>query len=396
MPEVEEVESAPLAKAEELAADVERMGPTCIKLGQLLSTRPDIVPPAYAQALARLQDNVTAFPFAEAEKIVADELGVRLSKAFLSIDEQPLAAASIAQVHRARLRDGREVVLKVQRPGIRERVADDLEALADIVRLVDAHTEFGRRFDLVQVFDQFRKSLARELDFRQEAVHLLALARNLAEVDEICVPEPVLGYSSSRVLTMEFVGGTKITALSPLARIELDGERLADALFRAYLKQMLRDGLFHADPHPGNVFVVKGKIALLDLGMVAHLSRGLQDRMLQLLLAVADNRADDAAKTLLLLGERRENADQGAFARGVADIIAQHQEVRIQRPQVGRAVLLLLRVAADSGIHLPPELAMVGKTLLNLDEIGRTLAPQFDPNAAIRRHAAGSPTTSSR
>jgi ubiquinone biosynthesis protein len=388
MPEVEEDESVPLAEAEQLAADVERMGPTCIKLGQLLSTRPDIVPPAYAQALARLQDNVTPFSFAEVEKIVADELGVRLSKAFLSIDERPLAAASIAQVHRARLRDGREVVLKVQRPGIRERVADDLEALSDVVRFVDGHTEFGRRFDVAQMFDQFRKSLARELDFRQEAVHLLAVARNLAEIDEICVPEPVLGYSSSRVLTMEFVGGTKITALSPLARIELDGERLADALFRAYLKQMLRDGLFHADPHPGNVFVVNGKIALLDLGMVAHLSRGLQDRMLQLLLAVADNRADDAAKTLLLLGERRENADQGAFARGVADIIAQHQEARIQRPQVGRAVLMLLRVAADSGIRLPPELAMVGKTLLNLDEIGRTLAPQFDPNAAIRRHAA--------
>src|SRR4051812_23075729 len=382
MPEEHREAGNPPAEAEELTNDIEKLGPTCIKLGQLLSTRPDIVPPAYAQALARLQDNVTPFPFAEVEKIVADELGVRLSKAFLSIDEQPLAAASIAQVHRATLRDGREVVLKVQRPGIRERVADDLEALSDVVRFADGHTEFGRRFELGQMFDQFRKSLARELDFRQEAIHLLALARNLAEIDEICVPEPVLGYSSSRVLTMEFVGGTKITALSPLARIELDGERLADALFRAYLKQMLRDGLFHADPHPGNVFVVNGKIALLDLGMVAHLSRGLQDRMLQLLLAVADNRADDAAKTLLLLGERREDADQGAFARGVGDIVTQHQEMQIQRPQqVGRAVLMLLRVAADSGIRLPPELAMVGKTLLNLDEIGRILAPQFDPNA---------------
>ena len=390
MPEEEQrnERAPPSGEAEELADDVERLGPTCIKLGQLLSTRPDIVPPAYAQALARLQDDVAPFPFADVEKIVSEELGVRLSKAFGSIDEQPLAAASIAQVHRARLRDGREVALKVQRPGIRERVADDLEAMSDVVRFLDGHTEFGRRFDLGQMFEQFRKSLARELDFRQEAVHLVALARNLAEIEEICVPEPVLGYSSSRVLTMEFIGGTKITALSPLARIELDGERLADALFRAYLKQMLRDGLFHADPHPGNVFVVNGKIALIDLGMVAHLSRGLQDQMLQLLLAVADNRADDAARTLLLLGERRESADQGAFVRGVADIVAQHQDVRLRRPQVGRAVLMLLRVAADSGIRLPPELAMVGKTLLNLDEIGHTLAPRFDPNAAIRRHAA--------
>ena len=389
MPEVEDDgRGDPPAEAEQLAADVESLGPTCIKLGQLLSTRPDIVPPAYARALARLQDDVTAFPFAELETIVAHELGVRLSKAFLSIDEEPLAAGSIAQVHRARLRDGREVALKVQRPGIRERVASDLEAMSEIVRFLDGHTEFGRRFELGQMFDQFGKSLARELDFRQEAVHLMALARNLAEIEEICVPEPVLGYSGPRVLTMEFVGGTKITSLSPLARIELDGERLADALFRAYLKQMLRDGLFHTDPHPGNVFVVNGKIALIDLGMVAHLSRGLQDRLLQLLLAVADNRADDAAKTLLLLGERRENADQAAFTRGVTDIVAQHQQARLQRPQVGRAVLMLLRVAADSGIRLPAELAMVGKTLLNLDEIGHTLAPRFDPNAAIRRHAA--------
>jgi predicted unusual protein kinase regulating ubiquinone biosynthesis (AarF/ABC1/UbiB family) len=388
MPAEPEEMAKPPAEAEELAADIEKLGPTFIKLGQLLSTRPDIVPPSYARALVRLQDDVAAFPFAEVERIVTEELGVRLSKAFSFVDEAPLAAASIAQVHRARLRDGREVVLKVQRPGIRERVLDDLEALSDIARFLVEHTEFGSRYDADQLFEQFRKSLLRELDFRQEAMHLMSLARNLREIEEICVPEPVLGYSTSRVLTMEFIGGTKITSLSPLARMELDGERLADALFRAYLKQMLRDGLFHADPHPGNVFVVNGRIALIDLGMVAHVTPALQDRLLQLLLAVADNRSDDAAKTLLLLGELREDADQAAFHRGVADLVAEHQEVRLQRPQVGRAVLMLLKVAAENGIRLPPELAMIGKTLLNLDEIGLTLAPRFDPNAAIRRHAA--------
>jgi predicted unusual protein kinase regulating ubiquinone biosynthesis (AarF/ABC1/UbiB family) len=385
--EPEEAASTP-AHAQELAADIEKLGPTFIKLGQLLSTRPDIVPPAYAQALARLQDDVAPFAFAEVERIVTEELGVRLSKAFSFFDEAPLAAASIAQVHRARLRDGREVAIKVQRPGIRERVLDDLEALSDIARFLVEHTEFGSRYDVDQLFEQFRKSLLRELDFRQEAIHLLSLARNLKDIEDICVPEPVLGYSTSRVLTMEFIGGTKVTALSALARMEIDGERLADALFRAYLKQMLRDGLFHADPHPGNVFLVNGKIALIDLGMVAHVAPGMQDRLLQLLLAVADNRADDAAKTLLLLGELREDADQAAFQRGVADLVAQHQEVKLQRPQVGRAVLMLLKVAADNGVRLPPELAMIGKTLLNLDEIGLTHAPRFDPNAAIRRHAA--------
>src|SRR5688572_9463873 len=388
MPQEREAAGKPPPEAEELANDIEKLGPTCIKLGQLLSTRPDIIPPAYAQALARLQDGIAPVPYAEIQKILTDELGVRLSKAFEFIDEKPLAAASIAQVHRARLHDGREVAIKVQRPGIREQVLDDLQALGDIASFLTEHTEFAQRYNIDLLFEEFRKSMLRELDFRQEAIHLNTIRRNLREIEEICIPEPILGYSSGRVLTMEFVGGTKITSLSPLARIELDGERLADALFRAYLKQMLRDGMFHADPHPGNVFLVNGKIALIDLGMVAHVSPGLQDRLLQLLLAVADNRAEDASKTLLLLGEFREEADQAAFRRGVADIIAQHQEVSQQRPQVGRAVLMLLRVAADNGVRLPPELAMIGKTLLNLDEIGLTLSPQFDPNAAIRRHAA--------
>ena len=386
----EESGPAPAAPgaADALAADVEQLGPSAIKLGQLLSTRPDLVPPAYAQALSRLQDRCEPFAYAEVRDILGAELGVRLSKAFESIDERPLAAASIAQVHRARLRDGREVAVKVQRPGIREQVLGDLEAMGHIATLLAEHTEFGRRYSVDLLFEEFRKSLLRELDFRQEAMNLLALSRNLAEIPEIVVPQPILGYSTSRVLTMELVAGVKVTALSPLARIALDGERLADALFRAYLKQMLRDGMFHADPHPGNVFIAGERIALIDLGMVAHVPPRLQDRLLQLLLAVSDNRADDAAKSLLQVGEFLEEADQSAFERGVADIIAQHQQVSARQPQVGRAVLMLLKVAADSGIRLPPELAMIGKTLLNLDEIGRTLAPRFDANDAIRRHAA--------
>jgi len=388
LPQEHDASEAGVPEAAELARDVERLGPTYIKLAQLLSTRPDIIPPAYADALARLQDDVAPFAFGEVEKILAAELGVRLSKAFSSIAPKPLAAASIAQVHHAVLRDGREVALKVQRPGIREQVLDDLEALADVAAFLEAHTEFGQRFGLTALFEEFRKSMLRELDFRQEALHLVTLGNNLREIPEIVVPQPVTAYSSARVLTMEFVPGAKITALGPLARMELDGERLADALFRAYLKQMLRDGMFHADPHPGNVFLVDGKIALIDLGMVARVRPALQDRLLQLLLSVSDNRPDDAVKVLLLIAEEREGGDKAAFRRGVAEIIGQHQEVAAAHPQVWRAVLMLLKAAADCGIHLPPELAMIGKTLLNLDEIGRTLAPRFDTNGAIRRHAA--------
>src|SRR4051812_9389075 len=383
---VDEPERIP--EAQELARDVEKLGPTYIKLAQLLSTRPDIIPPVYADALARLQDHVEPFSYDEVEKILTEELGVRLSKAFERIDPKPIAAASIGQVHHAVLRGGREVALKIQRPGIREQVMDDLEALADVAAFLDEHTEFGRRFGVTLLFDEFRKSMLRELDFRQEALHLVTIGNNLKEIPEVVIPQPVTTYSTSRVLTMEFVAGTKITALSPLAKMELDGDKLADALFRAYLKQMLRDGLFHADPHPGNVFLVDGKIALIDLGMVARIRPSLQDRLLQLLLSVSDNRPDDAVKVLLLVAESRKEANVAGFRRAVADIIGQHDEIALHRPQVGRAVLMLLKVAADNGVRLPPELAMIGKTLLNLDEIGLTLAPRFDANAAVRRHAA--------
>ncbi len=388
------------AKARALADDVEKLGPTFIKLAQLLSTRPDIIPPAYADSLARLQDDVEPVPFAEIEKILAAELGERLAVAFSWIDAAPLAAASIAQVHRATLAAGRQVVLKVQRPGVRERVLGDLAALSEVARFLEKHTTCGERLAAATLFAEFRRSMLRELDFRQEALHLVTLRTNLADIEEIVVPQPVLAYSTSRVLTMEFIDGRKITALDPLVRTRVDGARLADALLRAYLRQILRDGFFHADPHPGNVFVVDNalcgaasraadpKIALLDLGMVARVRPALQDRLLQLLLAVSENRPDDAVNVLLWLAEDCEEADDAAFRRGVADIIGQHQEISLARPQVGRAVLMLLKIAAESGVRLPPELAMIGKTLLNLDEIGHRLAPGFDTNAAVRRHAA--------
>jgi predicted unusual protein kinase regulating ubiquinone biosynthesis (AarF/ABC1/UbiB family) len=375
-------------EARALADDVEKLGPTFIKLAQLLSTRPDIIPSAYADSLARLQDDVAPVPFAEIEKILAEELGERLASAFSFIDAAPLAAASIAQVHRATLAGGREVVLKVQRPGVRERVLGDLEALGEVAAFLEKHTSLGERLAAATMFAEFRRSMLRELDFRQEALHLVTLATNLADIEEIVVPQPLPAYSTSRVLVMEFIAGTKITALDPLAPRRVDGARLADALLRAYLRQILRDGFFHADPHPGNVFLVGARIALLDLGMIARVRPALQDRLLQLLLAVSENRPDDAVNVLLWLAEEREGADVTAFRRAVADIIGQHQEISLARPQVGRAVLMLLKAAAESGVRLPPELAMIGKTLLNLDEIGHRLAPGFDTNAAVRRHAA--------
>jgi ubiquinone biosynthesis protein len=375
--------------AVELADDLERMGPTFIKLGQLLSTRPDILPPAYLHALTRLQDRVEQFSFGETERIVAGELGIRLSRAFSEFEATPVAAASLGQVYRAAMRDGRRVAVKVQRPDIRERVAEDLDALEEIAEFLDEHTEAGRRYEFRKIVNEFRRSLLRELDYRQEAQNLTMLRRNLAEFDRIVVPAPIDDYTTSRVLTMEYISGTKITLLSPVARLELAGAELAEQLFRAYLKQILVDGFFHADPHPGNVLVTDdGKIGLIDLGMVARIIPRVQEQLLQLLLAISEGQSDDAVRFAIKLGEAREQFDEPEFARRVSDLVGRHQDAELRDIHVGTAMLEIGRAAGDTGLRLPTELALLGKTLLNLDQIGELLDPKFNPNASIRRNAA--------
>jgi predicted unusual protein kinase regulating ubiquinone biosynthesis (AarF/ABC1/UbiB family) len=243
------------AKPEQLADDLEAMGPTYVKLGQVLSGRPELLPDAYVKALARLQDKVKPFAYAQVEQIVATELGVRISKAFARFDPEPIAAASLGQVHSAALRDGRLVVVKVQRPNIRKQIAEDFEVLEQIADFLEAHTELGRRHRFLTILEDFRITIQQELNYEREAHNLIALGENLKEFELIQVPQPVPDYCTRSVLTMDYVQGRKITSIGPLGRLELNGAPLAEELFKAYLKQVLLDGLFHADPHPGNVFL---------------------------------------------------------------------------------------------------------------------------------------------
>jgi ubiquinone biosynthesis protein len=382
--------AAPPPEAEQLADDLERMGPTYVKLGQLLSTRPDLIPPAYAAALSRLQDRVEPFPGEEAERIVAAELGVRVSKAFAEFDRTPIAAASLAQVHRAVLRDGRVVAVKVQRPGVRERIVEELDAIEDVVGFMDRHTEAGRRYEPARVLEELRRTLIEELDYTREARNMGTLAENLAEFERVVVPRPLPDFCTSRVLTMEYVRGTKITSLSPLARIELDGSALADELFRAYLKQILVDGFFHADPHPGNVFLTSDRrICLLDLGMTGTLGPELQEDLLRMLLAISEGRGDEAARVAIAIGERRDHFDAAAFSADVKALVSDFAAAGSASDiQMGRVMLEVTRTAAENGIRLPLELSVLGRALLALDLVGRTLDPEFDPNVAIRRNAS--------
>jgi ubiquinone biosynthesis protein len=374
--------------AERLACDLEALGPTFVKLGQLLSSRADLLPSVYTEALAQLQDNVEPFSFAEVERIVEAELGVRLSKGFGSFEAEPIAAASLGQVHRAALRDGRFVAVKVQRPDIEKRVAEDLETLGELAAFLDNHGGMEARVDFSAMMAEFRKATLAELDYRNEAGNLRLLGQHLSGFKSIVVPQPVDDYTTSRVLTMDYVLGTKVTKLSPLARLEVDGEQLGRELVRAYLHQIILDGFFHADPHPGNVFLTDdGRVALLDLGMVGELSPRIQDRLLELLIGAAEGRPDEATDVIIDLGERADGFDEAGLRRDVTALVARYQRATLEDVEVGRLLLEVNRTSAMHGIKTPPELTMLGKTLLNLDQVVRALAPRLDVNATIREQS---------
>ncbi|MGE5814680.1 MAG: ABC1 kinase family protein [Acidobacteriota bacterium] len=372
----------------QLATDLEKRGPTFVKIGQLLSSRPDLVAPGVANALGRLQDDVRPFDFADVERIVTEELGVRISKAFIRFDREPIAAASLGQVHRATLRTGREVAVKVQRPGVRAQVASDLDTIERLAGFFGNHIETARRYDLEQVVAEFRRVLMHELDYRREAQNLCLLSKVLADYRRIVIPQPIDDYTTGRVLTMEFVHGQKITALNPVVRLEADGRGLAEELIRAYLHQFIVEGFFHADPHPGNLLLTEdGRLGLIDLGMVSHLPERLQEQLLKLLLAVFNGDGEGAANAVMAVAARPEMADQAGYRQAIATIVAEHRDARVADLRAGRTMLLLARVAAERGIRLPEQMALLGKTLLNLEEIARLLAPDFVIDEVIRANA---------
>ena len=407
------------------------LGPAYVKLGQVLSTRPDLLPPDYITELARLQDDVDPIPFDDVERVVQEELGGRLSKLFADFDDTPLGSASLGQVHAAALRDGRPVVVKVQRPGIRGVLADDLAFFHELAAFLASHTTAGARVDLAGVVQQLERALADELDYRVEARNAASFRRSLAEFPRILVPRVIEAYCTERVLTTERVRGVKIDAISPLARLERDFGAVADELTRAYLKQITIDGHFHADPHPGNVFVVLPssenpptpaearagdrrtaarpaatalaemdrqatasapapppdgtvKLALIDFGMTARLSVALREQIVRLLLDLADNRGDDAAETLVEIGQPLAGFDRARYVNEVAALMARNYDLSIGEVQAGKVLYELIDISYQGGLRLPAELTLLAKALFNLDGVTRALDPTYSPVETIR------------
>ena len=289
-------------EARQLAKDLEKLGPTFVKLGQLLSTRSDILPPAYIEGLNDLQDNLAPFPYEQVEEIFFTELGVRIKKAFISFDPVPVAAASLGQVHVAHLHDGRTVAVKIQRPNVREVIMHDLDMLDELAHFLDNHTRVGRKYGFVRIAEELRRTLLSELDYRQEAANQAIVKKNLEEFELVVIPATIPSYSGRLVLTMEYVQGNKITTLSPVIFTEIDAEALSEEIFRAFLKQIVIDGIVHGDPHPGNVYLTDDhRIAFIDFGMVVHIPQQMQGQLVKMLLAISEGRGEEVADITIKL-----------------------------------------------------------------------------------------------
>lgn len=374
-------------KPEELAEDLKKMGPTYVKLGQLLSTRPDLIPEAYLEALEALQDHVDEIPYSEVQKIVEEEIGQRISKAFESFEIEPVASASIGQVHRAVLRSGKEVAVKIQRPGVRKNFIEDLDTLKELTDFAVKHNNTAKKYAVDDILDELRFILLNELDYVKEAENLVTLGRNMEKYPRIIVPQPIAGYSTSKVLTMEYIDGQKITGISPISRIETNYRPLIDDLVACYLKQVVLDGFAHADPHPGNVHLTKDhKIALMDLGMVAKFGPELRENILKLLIAISKYNGDETSEVLLKMSEYDKTADLSNFRKSINRLVLDSQNKTAKDMQTGRLLIQMNKTAAEKGIKLPVELNILGKILMNMDQIVAVLTPEYDLQRAIERN----------
>ncbi len=374
----------PDGNPDQFVTDLEALGPTFVKLGQMLSTRPDMVPPEFATALERMQEKVAPLPVDRIHHIIEAELGASVGTLFASFDPEPLGCASIAQVHRATLRDGREVAVKVQKPEVAAQLRSDLEALRSFALAADHLTQIGRRVRLRDWLNEFSKTLMQELDYQAEAENLERFGQHLRPFKPLWVPQPIWDYCSNRVLTMELANGVRVDAIPAVRRTEQSMDPLAAALIRGYLDQIFVHGEIHADPHPGNLRVTDdGRLAIFDLGMVAHMPPRLRERLLKILFAAVDGRGEEVADEIIAISTRLESYDEERYLRETGQMIARY--AASNHYSEGRVVLDMVRIATACGLRTPPELSLIGKALLNLESVCRLLSPTLDTRRIVER-----------
>jgi ubiquinone biosynthesis protein len=367
--------SATAEGAREFRLALEELGTTYIKLGQLLSSRPDLLPDVYIDELGRLVDEVPPVPFDQIRPIIDEELGADV---FAEIDAEPLATASIAQIHRALLQNGRAVVVKVRRPGVLEQVEVDLALMRSTAKLLAERSETAQLLQVEALADELEVHLRAELDFVEEANNAELIAQLVAEYDDLVVPQVIRPYVRERVLVLEHLVGEKVSPEHGLAPEK--AQELARTFFRAYVHQVTVEGVYHADPHRGNVLLMSDRrLALLDFGLLGRLDDDTRRTLALLLLAVAHNRADDVADLILGLSLTTISSDEPGFVHELRRKLPRYHWRPLSGIRAGEALADLQRISLRYEVRLPTSFALVGKTLSQAESIARRLDPDLDP-----------------
>ena len=376
---------AHMAPPERVRRALEELGPTFVKLGQVLATRVDLFGPEWIAELGKLQNAVPPLPFERVRPQLVEDLGAEPEAVFAQLDEAPIAAASLAQTHRAWLADGTAVVLKIRRPGIRDTVEADLRLLARLAEIVEAQAPDLHRYRPREVVQQFAQSLRRELDFAAECRNAERIAANFAGHDEILVPRVHWQWTCERLNVQDFVAGIPGPDLAAVDASGMDRKRLAQVGAGIVLKMVLEDGFFHADPHPGNIFYLSGeRIGVIDFGMVGRVSEQRRIQIVQLLHGLVEREAEAVTDVLMEWGEGAWEADETRLQADIGAFVDQYRGVPLKDLRMGAMLLDVTTILRDHGLSLPPDLALMIKAFLTLEGFGRQLDPDFDMAGAAR------------
>jgi ubiquinone biosynthesis protein len=368
-----------LSRAERVRMACEELGPTYIKMGQILSTRPDLVPVDFIKELSKLQDNVPAGPFSEVSKIIESELGAPPDEIFDFFEKTPLASASIGQVYRATLKDGEAVAVKVQRPGIKKVIEVDLEIMLHLATLMEHHIEEMSLHQPVKIVEEFARTLEREIDYTIEATNMERIASNFLNDLTIYVPKVFRDTTTESILTTEFVDGIKVSEIHRLEEAGLDRRLITSRGADIVLKQIIKHGFFHADPHPGNIFVLPDNvICLLDFGMTGSIDRRTREDFIDLAESVVKRNESRATQVLLRLTYRDEDPDIRLLEKDVADFMGRHLYKPLKDIKIGKLMNNLLELAFQHRLRIPPDIFLMLKAFGAIEGVGLMLDPDFD------------------
>ena len=373
---------------ERIRMALEELGPTFIKLGQIMSNRPDLLSPQLIQELEKLQTRVPPFPFAEAENLIESELKKPLRAVFQRFDRGPVASASVAQAHRARLKSGEEVIVKVQRPGIDETINTDIEILKRLAGIFERLILQSETLDAVSIIDEFGQSLNREIDFVNEAMHIEKFAANFEGESSLVVPAVFRECSSKRILTMEFIDGIHVSEMAKLKQKRIDTKKVADTGTRLVLEQIFEHGFFHADPHPGNVMVLEdNRVCFLDFGMMGMILPKHRTYLSNIMVGIVNQDAESITKSLIDFSRSGEIKNREELEYKIFVLSEQYSHLPLKDINMGVLLPKMLSIILDYNLRLPAHIFMLTKALITIEGVGRKLDPDYDLMSHIQPFA---------